>query len=122
MNPESVLYRIGEPLYRAKGWMKFAGVLSIIQGVLTILSIWGILICWLPIWMGALLCAASNQIRTAVEADNEPAFRTAMEKLGTYFRIMGVLVIVTLVLALIGIFVAILIPALMTARQAALGQ
>ena len=49
MTTESVLQQMLEPLYRAKGWLKFVGVLSIIQGVLSILSIWGILICWLPI-------------------------------------------------------------------------
>lgn len=119
MNPESPVQRLIEPLYRAKGWIKFAGVLSIIQGVLTILSLWGILICWLPIWMGALLCGVSNQIRTAFEADNESAGRTAMEKLGTYFRIMGILTVVGFVLAFIGIFAAILIPAIVKAKQAA---
>jgi len=122
MNPESAIQRLGEPLYRAKGWIKFAGVLLIINGVVSIFSLWGILVCWIPIWMGALLCGASNRIRAAVEADDEAAYLAGMEKMGTYFRITGVLTIVGLALAVLAIFAAILIPAVVRARQMALGQ
>jgi hypothetical protein len=119
MNPESPIHRILEPLYLAKGWIKFVGVLAIIQGVLTILSLWGILICWLPIWMGVLLCGASNQLALAFATDNEAASRTAMEKLGTYFRIMGILAVIGLVLMVVGFVAALMIPAFMKAREIA---
>ena len=119
MNLESPLSRVLEPLYVAKGWIKFVGVLSIIQGVLTILSLWGILICWLPIWMGVLLCGASNQLALAFATDNETASRTAMEKLASYFRIMGVLAIIGLVIMVVGLVAAIMIPALVKAREMA---
>lgn len=118
MNPDSTLQRLIEPLYRAKGWIKFAGVLAIIQGVFSIFTLWGILVCWLPIWLGVLLCGASNQIRTAFEASDENAGRTSMEKLGTYFRIIGVLSVVGIVLMVLGIFTAVLIPVLLKAKQA----
>lgn len=117
MNPESPIQRLIEPLYRAKGWIKFAGVLAIIQGVVSIFSIWGILVCWLPIWLGALLCGASNQIRTAFEASDETACRTSMAKLGTYFRIVGVLTVVGIVLMIGGVFFAMLIPAILKAKE-----
>jgi hypothetical protein len=119
MNPESMIQRILAPLYLAKGWIKFVGVMAIIQGVFSIFTLWGILICWLPIWMGALLCGASNQIRIACESDNEPAAQTAMQKLGTYFRIMGVLSILTVIVFFVAMFAAILIPAIVRAREVA---
>lgn len=119
MNEESVVLRIAEPLYRAKGWMKFAGVLSIIQGVLSILSIWGILVCWIPIWMGVVLCKASNHLRTAFETDNDAEFRLSMEKLGTYFRVFGILSLFMLVVALAGMLAAILVPAIARGLEAA---
>ena len=122
MNEEALVTRIAEPLYRAKGWMKLAGVLSIIQGVFTIFSIWGIIICWIPIWMGVVLCSASNHIRTAFETNSDDEFRTSLEKLGTYFRVFGILAIVMLTLMLIGFLAAILVPAFLAARQAAMGQ
>lgn len=116
MNEEAILTRVAEPLYRAKGWMKFAGVLVIIQGVLAILSIWGIIICWLPIWMGILLCSASNHVRTAYETNNDTEFRTSMSKLATYFRIFGILSLVLIIIAAVGILGAILIPLLVGAQ------
>lgn len=119
MEPTSITARIAEPLYRAKGWMKFAGVLSIIQGVFTIFSIWGILVCWIPIWMGVVLCAASNHLRIAFETDNEDELRVSLVKLGTYFRVFGILSLVLLVIAVFGIVAAILIPAFSHACQAA---
>ena len=119
MNEESAIVRIAEPLYRAKGWMKFAGVLSIIQGVLSIFSIWGILVCWIPIWMGVVLCQASNRLRTAFETDSEAEFFRSMEKLGTYFRVFGILSLVMLIIAFVGMLAAILIPAFARGFEAA---
>ncbi len=112
MNEESVVTKLAGPLYKAKGWMKFVGVLSIIQGVLSILSIWGIIICWIPIWMGVILCAASNHVRIAFETNNDDEFLASMEKLGTYFRIAGILAIVSLVIGIIAIMAAVAIPLL----------
>ncbi len=120
MTTESVLQQMLEPLYRAKGWLKFVGVLSIIQGVLSILSIWGILICWLPIWLGVILFSAANQLERAFEAEDTGAARTSMAKLASYFRIAGVLTVVMLVLAFIGVGAAILIPVLVHAHAAAM--
>ena len=117
MDTESPIQRLIEPLYRAKGWIKFAGVLAIIQGVLSILSLWGILVCWLPIWLGALLCGASNQIRIAFETNDENACRTSMAKLGTYFRIVGVLAVIGIVLMVFGVFAALMIPAILKAKE-----
>jgi len=121
MNDESVVRRVIDPLYRVRGWMKFAGVLSIIQGVFMLVSIWGILICWVPIWMGLLLFAASDHVRTAFESDNEEACRVSMEKLGTYFQILGIFVLVMFFMLVLGLMAGIAIPAFIKAREA-MGQ
>ena len=44
-----------QPLHDAAGWMKLIGTLAIIQGVLLALTIVGLIIAWLPIWLGVLL-------------------------------------------------------------------
>lgn len=119
---QSMVGRIAEPLYRAKGWMTFAGVLSIIQGIFIIFSLWGIIICWIPIWMGVVLCSASSHVRVAFETENDEEFRVSMQKLGTYFRIFGILALVSIVIAIIGVIAAVAIPALFMAKQAATGQ
>ena len=113
---------ISEPLYRAKGWIMFAGVMSIIQGVFTILSIWGIIICWIPIWMCAILCSVSNHLKIAFETENEHELHASMGKLATYFRVFGILAAVMIAFAVIGLVAALAIPAFVRARHAAMGQ
>jgi hypothetical protein len=119
MDQDFGMQKMIEPLYRVKGWVKFAGVMSIIQGAFSVLTIWGIIVAWLPIWMGVLLCSASNKIRTAYETNNEDEFRSSMEKLGLYFRILGILGIAIIGLAVVGILIAMLLPALAAVREAA---
>jgi fatty acid desaturase len=54
--PESPLIKeIAQPIFEAKGWMKFLGVLMIICGVLTACTIIGIIFAWPPIWLGVVL-------------------------------------------------------------------
>ena len=103
----SHVQRIAEPLYRAKGWMKFIGVLSIIYGVLTILSLWGIIFAWLPIWMGAVLCSASSKIGMAFETDNENELNGSLRNLATYFRVAGITSLVFIIIGVIAMMGAI---------------
>lgn len=72
--------------------------------------------------MGAVLCSASNQVRIAFETNNEEVFKTSLGKLATYFRIAGVLAVIVLVIAIIGLLAAILLPALLAAQKAAAGN
>ncbi|MFQ5652716.1 MAG: DUF5362 family protein [bacterium] len=88
---------------KSKGWFKFLGVLSIVGGVLTALTIVGILVAWLPIWMGVLLFQAGSQADRLV-ATKEPARLVKMlDKLRVYFMIQGVLVLITLATFVISI-------------------
>lgn len=94
---------ISEPLYRAKFWLQLVGVLMIIYGVLICLSIIGIVIAWLPIWMGVLLFQCAGQVERAHTADDADAMLMAMAKLKTYFTIMGVLTLIGLIVSVLGI-------------------
>ena len=42
---------LSAPLYRVKGWLKFVGVMLIIDGVLLVFTFVGIVVCWIPIWL-----------------------------------------------------------------------
>jgi hypothetical protein len=88
------------PIYQARGWLKFLGVLSIIGGVGTALSIVGIIIAWLPIWMGVLMFQAGSSIDSAGQFGDKFAFLRSLGSLKTYFVLQGVL-------ALIGIFIGV---------------
>jgi hypothetical protein len=93
---------LSEPLYRAKGWMKLVAVMMIIYGVLTALTIIGIIIAWLPIWMGVLLFQSAGQIDQAYSTNDETALATSLGKLKTYFTIMGILTLIGIVLFVVG--------------------
>ena len=96
------------PLYNCKGWMKFVGVMSIIGGALQVLTIFGIIIAWLPIWTGILLFQSANAITEAYEGDNQAAMTRALLKLKTYFIIMGVLTLIGIVFMVLVLFLCLL--------------
>jgi hypothetical protein len=87
------------------GWLKFLGIINIISGALTALSLWGIIIAWLPIWLGILLLQASQRITNARFANSEGELVGMMEKLRLYFIIQGVLIIVSFAVGIIALVV-----------------
>ena len=91
------------PLASGKGWMKFLGIIFIIDGVFTAITIVGILIAWLPIWIGVLLLQAGSAIERAHVGGDEAAFRMALNKLRTYFVILGVMMLIGLILMVLAL-------------------
>jgi hypothetical protein len=59
-----MVQELSVPIYQARGWLKFLGVLSIMSGVGQALSLVGILVAWLPIWMGVLMFQAGSNIES----------------------------------------------------------
>jgi len=94
------IQELSMPIYQARGWLKFLGVLSIIGGVGAALSIVGIPFAWLPIWMGVLMFQAGSAIDSAGQFGDRFAFLRSLGSLKTYFVLQGIL-------ALIGIFLAV---------------
>jgi hypothetical protein len=111
MNDKSVINfnKLMEPLYKVKGWIKCMGVLSIIAGVICVFTIWGIIVCWVPIWVGVVLISASNHIRLAFENNDNSKFRTSMEKLGLYFRIGGIVGLVGSIIYFVAVVVMVIV-------------
>jgi hypothetical protein len=87
------------PIHQAQGWLKFLGVLSIIGGVAQALSLVGIVIAWLPIWMGVLMFQAGSSIESASQFGDRYAFLRALGNLKTYFVLQGVLTLIGIVIA-----------------------
>ncbi len=106
-NEENVVREVSLPLYGSKGWIKFLGVLMIIYGALVALSIVGILIAWLPIWLGVLLNQTANRIEQAHVAGDKVALIRAQNSLSTYFTIYGVLALIGI--AMIALFFIIML-------------
>ncbi len=85
------------PLWQAKGWLKLVGVLSIVHGILLAITLVGLLVCWLPIWMGVLLLKAAGAVEVAQISGDKLQLIEAQNRLKTYFTICGVLVLISLV-------------------------
>ena len=101
---EDLVKRLSLRATGSAGWMKFLGVLSIIQGIFLVFTLWGILICWLPIWIGVILFKAAG--------DAEMASRGAptqlegfLEKINRYFLIQGIMALIGIIIGLVVLFV-----------------
>lgn len=88
------------PLASGSGWIKFLGIITIIGAALSIITTFGLglIVAWLPIWMGVLLLQSGGALQRAHMAGDEAATRQALGKLRTYFVIQGALVVITIVL------------------------
>jgi len=84
------------------GWMKFMGIMTIIGGGLQALSIVGIVIAWLPIWMGVVLVRAGSKAGEYADKGDSASLEGLTGQLKTYFTISGIMMIVSFAVMLIG--------------------
>jgi hypothetical protein len=87
-----------QPLHEKAGWLILLGWVSIVGGVITCLTIVGVIIGWLPIWMGILLKGAGENLKAGFQSGNEGNLHQASQQLSTYFMIIGVLTLIGLVI------------------------
>jgi hypothetical protein len=104
--------QLSAPIYQAKGWLKFLGVLTIIGGIFQVLTIVGIISGALSIWMGSLLTQAGSSIEGAAQLGDKYSFITSMNGIKTYFTIQGVLTLISLIVAGLTICVMVVLPLL----------
>lgn len=114
-----VIANVMRPLADAAGWMKLIGTLAIVYGVLMALTIVGIIVAWLPIWLGVLLRRAADASEAASMAGDEGQAISATRNLSTIFRVQGVLLLIVLILWAVGL--AVLIVAVVAGDTDALG-
>jgi len=85
------------------GWMKFMGIMTIIGGCLQVLTIFGIVIAWLPIWMGVVLTKAGAKAGEYADKGDFVSLDGLTGQLKTYFTISGILIIVSFAVTLIAL-------------------
>lgn len=90
------------------GWMKFVGIVSIVVGALYALTLVGIIVAWMPIWLGVLLTQTGTKGREYVEKATAADLADYHAKLKSFFTITGILTIVMLALMVIGIIIGII--------------
>ena len=107
LQPEDPIRTIAMPLFQAKGWIRFLGVMSIIQAIVAIIGTMGIGIiwAWLPIWIGVILFQAAGAMEAAYNSGDRIQLIAANQKMKTYFIIQGVTMLVGIAIGIIAIFI-----------------
>ena len=106
------IQELSVPIFQARGWLKFLGVLSIIGGIGQALSIVGILFAWLPIWMGVLMFQAGSSIEAASQLGDKFSFLRSLGNLKTYFVLQGVLSLLGIIFAAAVLCIVVVLPLL----------
>ena len=104
---QNVVREVSLPLFSCKGWIKLLGILMIIYGAFLVLTILGVIIAWLPIWLGVLLNQTANRIEQAQITGDMSSMVKSQNSLSTYFTVYGVLALLGIIGAVIGIIVVI---------------
>jgi hypothetical protein len=105
---EDLVKQLSLTVSGSAGWMKFLGVLLILYGILLIFTLVGILICWLPIWLGVILFKAAGDAETASRGAPQRLL-DFIQKINRFFLIEGILALIGLIVFLVALFLGIMV-------------
>ncbi|MEE4255789.1 MAG: DUF5362 family protein [Bacteroidales bacterium] len=97
VDQENIIKEVSIPIYQARGWMKLLGILNIIGGILVALTLIGIIIAWLPIWMGVILYQAGSASEQAYFNGDKYSLVKSLNQLKLYFTINGILALIGII-------------------------
>jgi hypothetical protein len=89
--------RCADALANRSFWIRLVAVLMAINALWMAITIVGLLVAWLPGWMAFLLWKTADEVQAASRDGNADALQQGLARLGTYFTIMGVLIMIGLV-------------------------
>jgi hypothetical protein len=82
------------------GWIKFLAIVCIICGGVYVLTIVGIIIAWVLIWIGVILLRVSKICKAVADGTFE-SIGEMFASLKTFFILSGVFTIITIALSII---------------------
>ena len=77
------------PLYQSLFWIRLFAACLIFYGALITVTGIGVLVAWVPMWIGMLLLLTAKAINQAYADNNEQSFNLALHRLKTIFTILG---------------------------------
>lgn len=78
------------PLYKSLLWIRLFAACLIFYGALSTVTGVGVLVAWIPMWIGVLLFLTSRSISRAYRDSDEQAFVQMISRLKTIFTILGI--------------------------------
>jgi Family of unknown function (DUF5362) len=103
-----MVQQLSMPIYQARGWLKFLGVLTIIGGIPSVFVLVGIL----QIWIGILLFQAGSSIDSAGQFGDKFAFLRSLGSMKTYFVIQGILALIGIIVVVSMLCITFVLPLL----------
>lgn len=88
-------------------WTNFVGIITIIVGILSCITIFGIVPGVISIILGLKLRNAKNSIDLYLRGQSQE-INNIIENLGAYFKIQGIYIIVSLALSIIGLIIGLI--------------
>lgn len=82
------------------GWMKFLAVMLVIAGIVLIITLWGILICWLPIWAAVVLLKASGDADMASRGAPTKLI-DLVQKMNKFFMIGSIFFLILIIILMV---------------------
>lgn len=103
------------PLLAVGGWMRLLGGLAVAAGVLQCLTCVGLLVGWIPIWIGVLLLRSVDQLERGERTGDARELRAGVESLARAVQVKAVLaligVVASLALLVVLVFLVLVTPA-----------
>ncbi len=91
------------PAYEAKGWLKFLGIVCIVIGGFHAITIVGLLVAWLYVWLGVLLWQAGDRAVQATHMRDPSMLEQYLRKLKTVIVIAGVVTVISVVATVLSV-------------------
>lgn len=98
--PQRSVSEVIQPLYNVKGWIRFLGIFQIIIGAMYCLTIVGAIFGWFPLLIGIKLNNVAGALERAISGDDFSAIEST-ENLGFIFKLMGIMIIVSLLFSIL---------------------
>lgn len=76
-------------VYRTRIWWRIIGVFLILSGALVTVTGIGVLVAWLPLWLGVLLLKAAEAAATAHRHDDMAMLLLAIGRMRTVFAVLA---------------------------------
>ncbi len=102
-NPDNLIREVSAPLWEARTWMRFLGAIAILYGAVLAVTIIGLIIAWLPIWIGILLFQSAHAAERAQNRADQESLIRSLGKLRLCFAVLGALALLGIIV--ISIFV-----------------
>lgn len=85
----ALVSRLTGPLYHSRFWINLLAVCLIVYGALITVTGIGVLVAWIPLWIGVLLILTTKSIKAAHTGRDEKALLKSLNRLKSIFTILG---------------------------------